>query len=103
MHHSTARTGPHGLVRPTPPTSTPAPIDGDLETLIADIRRIAARPNPAPLADSTRFAIETAKGLADHAPDLYPMTTEVAARFRLISNFLTTALDEADQQQAVTR
>ena len=95
MHHSTARTGPHGLVRPTPPTSTPAPIDGNLEAVIDQIRQIAARPAPAPLADSTRFAIETAKGLADHAPALYPMSSEVAARFRLISTFLTTALEEA--------
>ena len=71
---------------------------------IDQIRQIAARPAPAPLADSTRFAIETAKGLADHSPALYPMSSEVAARFRLISTFLTTALDEAHQRtQEATR
>lgn len=99
MSQSTARTGPSGLVRPDPaPTPQSAPVDSDLEALLWKIRELAARPAPAPLSDSTRFSIETAKGLADHAPALYPMSTEVAARFRLISNFLTTALDETDGQ-----
>ena len=106
MTQSTARTGPSGLVRPTPDptpaTVRTATIDGDIEAALWKIRELAARPAPGPLSDATRFSIETAQGLAKHAPDLYDMSNEVAGRFRLIVNFLTTALEEADQldQQA---
>lgn len=86
------RTGPSGLVRPH---TTPTPhVDGDLEAAITTIRTLAARPSPAPVPESARFSIDTAKTLAEKAPDLYPMSSEVAARFRLIATFLDTALDE---------
>lgn len=78
MAQSTARTGPSGLVKPTSSPTTPPPslaLNGDLEAAFHQIRQIAARPAPGPFPESLRFSIETAKGLADAAPQLYETST----------------------------
>ena len=99
MSQSTARTGPSGLVRPEPaPTPRSEPVDGDLEAALWKIRELATRPAPGPVSESVRFSIETAKELADTAPNLYPMSAEAAARVRLIATFLAAALDEIGYQ-----
>lgn len=107
MSQSTARTGPSGLVRPD---TTPNPVAvahlvqkgisraAQLEAALDQIRAAFHTDEQPVLPESAQFSIETAKVLADKAPDLYEMSPEVAGRFRLISTFLTTALDEAGAQ-----
>ena len=100
MTQPTARTGPAGLVRPTTNTRPiRQPQNTELEAALDRVRTLAARPTPPPTPESARFSIETARVLAEKAPDLYAMTPEVAGRFRLIATFLDTALDEIGPQR----
>lgn len=95
MSQSTAHTGPSGLVRATPVRQ---PQNPELDAALGRIREIAGRPAPSPVPESIRFSIETAKGLADAAPQLYEMSAGAAGRFHLIATFLSIALDEIDEQ-----
>lgn len=95
MSQSTAHTGPSGLVRATPIRQ---PQNPELDAALGRIREIANRPTPGPVPESIRFSIETAKGLADAAPELYEMSAGAAGRFHLIATFLGTALDEIDER-----
>lgn len=102
MTHSTARTGPSGLLRPLTERdrATAATAQRGLsraaqfEAALDQLRAAFPTDEQPVLPESARFPIETAKVLAEKAPDLYSMSSEVAARFRLIVTFLDTALEE---------
>lgn len=67
----------------------------DLDTALAEVRRIAE--TPVPLPRSARFNIDTALTLAEKAPELYAMGDGTRGRFTLIATFLRDALAEIDQ------
>lgn len=105
MSQSTARTGPSGLVRPTERAQAIAATvqrgisrAAQFEAALDQLRAAFPTDEQPVLPESARFSIETAMTLAEKAPDLYPMSREVAGRFQLIATFLDTALEETGGQ-----
>ena len=107
MSHSTARTGPSGLVRPTTSDRAIAVAGAvqqgmcraaQFEAALDQLRDAYTATQHAPLPDRTRYSLETALSLAEKAPELYAMPDNVAQRFHTISVFLREALDAIDEE-----